>query len=136
MQRAACCIALFGCCLVVSGCGSARLLGLSGSGDPDGRMAEEERHRQRFLESRNAEDLRWLLANGVQPGQSRSEISATLGEPGQRVARTDWLRDGGGDFQQGDVAWKWGPDREGNSVVLVFRDDRLINFDPTEFQTP
>jgi hypothetical protein len=35
--------------------------------------------------------------------------------------------------RQGDATFKWGPDRAGRSIYLIFRDDHLVNFDPHEF---
>jgi len=123
---------------LVSGCAS------TGDGSPSGlaslfpsearQKEEEERHRKRFQEGRDPEAMCWLLANRVESGQSPMDVGRVLGEQGERVVNDGWIKNDGGYYQTGDECWKWGPDREGHSVLLVFREGRLVNFDPREFQ--
>ena len=76
-----------------------------------------------------------LLQNRVENGMTPAEISHVLGEEGERVYEDGWIKNRGGHYQAGDETWKWGPDRKGNSVYLVFRESRLVNFDASEFET-
>jgi len=64
---------------------------------------------------------------------SRTEVAQVLGEAGQPVARDARFKRNGGHYQERDRLWKWGPDHQGQSVLLAFRDGTLVNFDPDEF---
>ena len=65
---------------------------------------------------------------------SPSEVSEMIGEEGQRIQDDGWVTNDGGSFHVGDDTFKWGPDGRGNSYFLVFRDRKLVNFDPGEFE--
>jgi len=126
------CLLLFAC-----GCGT-----LTGSGLPDlnslfsseSSVRDEEEYRQRYQKDRDPGDLRWLLANRIESGMAVSEVNRTLGEEGRRVYDDNWIKTGGGYYQSGDKAWKWDPDRNGQSLILVFRDGLLVNFDPSDYE--
>lgn len=122
--------------LTATGCSS-----MSGSGwnslsdlfDTESQQREEEMHRSRFQESRSTADMHWLLQHHVENGMTPAEVSRVLGEQGQRVYDDGWIKNRGGHYHAGDDTWKWGPDRKGNSVYLVFRDHKLVHFEPNEF---
>lgn len=97
--------------------------------------ADTEEHRARFLETRNAEDLQWLLKNSIQSGMSRGEVAQVFGEQGERVRRDSRYTRNGGHYRENDVLYKWGPDNEGRTILLAFRDDKLVNFDPDFFES-
>ena len=107
--------------------------GLAGFLNTEAAVQEEERHRTEYQESRDPAELRWLMRNRIQSGMSPSEVSKVIGDEGERVYDDGWVKNEGGYYQANDEAWKWGPDREGKSVILVFRDRQLVNFDPREF---
>ena len=94
---------------------------------------EEEQHRQSYQKSRDPEDLRWLLANRISSGMSVSEVGRIIGQEGRRLYDDTWIKKGGGYYQSGDEAWKWEQDRNGQSLILVFREGRLVNFDPADY---
>ena len=122
-------IALSTCgCSTVTGAGS-----LASLFDTESRQREEEDHRSSYQETRSPADLQWLMRNCVESGMTPTEINGVLGEQGQRVYDDKWIKTRGGHYHAGDDTWKWGPDREGNSVYLVFRSNKLVNFDPNEF---
>lgn len=114
---------------------------------PDGKLAElafgsgnksqelEEEHRQRYQKSRDAVERDWLLGHAVESGMTPTEITRILGQDGERVVDDGWIKNHGGNYQMDDEAWKWGPDRTGQSVILVFRAGKLVNFNPSEFRT-
>lgn len=95
--------------------------------------AEEERHREKYQEDRDPESFRWLMRHCVNSGMGPAEIGKVLGERGERIDNDTWLKKGNGNYQQSDVTYKWGPDRTGHSAMLVFRDGKLIEFDPTQY---
>ncbi len=113
---------------------------------PDGKLGElvfrsgdralqlEEEHRERYQETRDPDDRDWLLGHAVESGMTPTEVTRVLGQEGKRVGNDAWIKNGEGHYQVDDQAWKWGPDKEGKSVILVFRDSKLVNFDPHEFQ--
>jgi hypothetical protein len=61
------------------------------------------------------------------------EISVVLGEDGIRVHDDTWLKRGNG-YREDDTVYRWGPDKNGRDIYLVFRNARLINFEPSEFE--
>lgn len=123
--------------LALTGCqsaGSELLPGLQALLDGKSSVMDEETHRREFQKSRSPKEMNWLLRNSINAGMAVSEVSKVLGEEGRRVYDDGWIKRGGGHYQSGDKAWKWGPDREGRSVFLVFRDGKLVNYDPNEFE--
>ena len=102
--------------------------------DTESLQREEEDHRTRYQETRSPSDFQWLMKNCVESGMTPTEINGVLGEQGQRVYDDDFIKTRGGHYHAADDTWKWGPDREGNSVYLVFRSNKLVNFDPGEFE--
>lgn len=93
-------------------------------------------HQQRFQVDRDPESLNWLLAHTVQSGMSVAAVEAALGETGQRYDDARELRSNAGHYQETDVAFQWGPDTGGRSIILFFREGKLVNFEPEEFLSP
>ena len=126
--------------VAISACGCTSITGAGSFAslfDSESRQREEETHRSNYQETRSPADLQWLMRNCVESGMTPTEINGVLGEQGQRVYDDDWIKTRGGHYQSGDDTWKWGPDRKGNSVYLVFRGSKLVNFRPDEFaQSP
>ncbi|RPI76174.1 MAG: hypothetical protein EHM42_14970 [Planctomycetaceae bacterium] len=119
---------------VVSGCESSgwnsRMLEAF-SPEKSASAEDEERHRTAYAQSRNRDDLYWLLANRVDAGMGLREVNGVLGEEGTRETHGQWAR--GGDFQVSDDVYRYGPDSTGQSVYLVFREGRLVNYDRSDF---
>jgi len=92
-----------------------------------------ESERTRYQTDRESSAARWLLAHCVKPHMTVKEINDILGEDGKRVRDDTWLKRGNG-YRQDDIVYSWGPDNHGHDIYLVFRDKRLINFDPKEFE--
>jgi hypothetical protein len=90
--------------------------------------------RMEYQESGSPAAIRWLLAHSVKQGMEPAEVGEALGDTGRRVEDDGWIKNDGGRFQVGDQAYKWGPDNDGNSYFLVFRDHKLVNFNPREFE--
>jgi hypothetical protein len=99
----------------------------------DGAKRTVESERRRYQADRDPAALRWLLAHGVHRQMTVKEISAVLGEDAVRVHDDTWLKRGSA-YREDDTVYRWGPDRNGRDIYLVFRDGRLINFDPKEFE--
>ena len=119
-----------------SGCGLFSARNLPDFDDMFGVKAgvrDEEQHRQSYQKSRDPEDLRWLLANRISSGMSVSEVGRIIGQEGRRLYDDTWIKSGAGYYQSGDEAWKWEQDRNGQSLILVFREGRLVNFDPGNY---
>ncbi|WP_339744557.1 hypothetical protein [uncultured Rubinisphaera sp.] len=92
-------------------------------------FAEEEQHREHFIETRQSADIRWLLKNSVKNGMSKADVNRVLGEDGEREFNDSNLLANEGLYRADDKVYRWGPDRDGNSYMLVFRDGHLINFE-------
>jgi hypothetical protein len=122
--------------LFATGCGTASIPKLPNMRDMFGERSgirDEEEHRRNFQSTRDPADLRWLLANSISSGMSVSEVGRIIGEEGRRLHDDNWVKKGGGYYQSGDKAWKWEQDRNGQSLILVFREGRLVNFDPSAY---
>jgi len=123
--------------LMTAGCqspGEELLPGLGNLLEAESTSEREEEHRRKFQETRDPDELKWLLRHAIESGMTVTEVARVLGEDGRQVYEDGWIKQGEGHYQSGDETWKWGPDREGNSVFLVFRDGKLVNFDPREFE--
>ncbi|MCA8987485.1 MAG: hypothetical protein KDA78_07585 [Planctomycetaceae bacterium] len=116
------------CWLCFAGC-QTTMESLLPFGDSQASFEVAEQHRQRFQETRHPDEIRWLLRNHVHNGMSRAEVDGVLGEDGNREFNDTKFLDEGGLYRSDDIAYRWGPDRDGNVYILVFRDDHLINFD-------
>lgn len=90
-------------------------------------------HRDRFLRERDPAAFEWLLTHMLENSMTVPEVDHVMGESGERVVADQHLKAGSGDVLQTDVAWKWGPTSDGQSVVLFFRDGRLVNFRSEQF---
>ncbi len=122
--------------LLVTGCGTVSVPKLPDMNDMFGEKSshrETELHRQNYQSTRDPDDLRWILANRISSGMSVSEVGRMIGEEGRRLYDDTWIKQGGGHYQSGDEAWKWEQDRNGQSLILVFREGRLVNFDPSAY---
>ncbi|MFT5092730.1 MAG: hypothetical protein ACI93T_001551 [Porticoccaceae bacterium] len=122
--------------LFVTGCGTVSIPKLPDIDDMFGEkssLRETEQHRQNYQSTRDPDDLRWILANRISSGMSVTEVGRFIGEEGRRIHDDNWIKKGGGHYQSGDKAWKWEQDRNGQSLILVFREGRLVNFDPSAY---
>jgi len=121
------------CAVCPGGCQSLPDLSLAGFFGESVTESERDSHRQAFQETRDPEHLNWLLANCVETGMSPADISRILGEDGTRLHGDGWVKNKSSQYLVDDETWKWEADREGRSLLLVFREGRLVNFDPSEF---
>ena len=97
------------------------------------RSRENER-REAFLTSGDTRAIRWLLAHGVREGMKVDEVGRILGQPGEREFADKFIKSGPGHFLVDDETYRWGPDDHGRSYFLVFREGKLINFDPSSYE--
>lgn len=95
---------------------------------------QEEEFRKDYQKRRSKKAMRWLLANRVKSGMSHEDVGHILGEDGVREVNDKWIKANVGVYRVDDVSYRFGPDAEGHSVYMVFRDDRLIHFNPDDFQ--
>jgi hypothetical protein len=89
--------------------------------------------RRLYQVERDPAALRWLLAHCVHRQMSVKEINDAIGEDSARVHDDTWVKRGNG-YREDDTVYRWGPDKNGRNVYLVFREGKLINFDPKEFE--
>ena len=123
--------------VLVSGCGSMNTSHLAQALlYPMSQVQEQdiELYRERFQTDRDPDALNWLLANAIDAGMSLSEVEQVLAEEGQHVYDDRWVKTNGGYYRSGDLVYKWNPDSRGRSIYLVFREDKLVNFNPDEFK--
>jgi len=92
-------------------------------------FAESEKRREEFLIERTEESIKWLLSNLAKNGMSKEDIDRIIGEQGERVFDDTNVLSGDGLYRSDDLVYSWGPDKQGHSYMLVFRDDKLINFE-------
>jgi len=94
----------------------------------------EQKHRKRYQIDRDPESIRWLKANRLKQGMTLGDVNQVLGVNGVPVLNQRKFIGKSNLYRSSDVTYKWGPDADGNSHFLVFRDDKLVNYDPEEFQ--
>lgn len=81
----------------------------------------------------DAEALNWLLRNEIRQGMPIADVNQILGEDGERQYDAGWVKNNGS-FRVDDEVYKWGPDSDGQSIYLVFRNGHLTNYDPSQFE--
>jgi len=92
-------------------------------------FAESEKRREEFLIERTEESIKWLLSNRAKNGMSKGDIDRIIGEQGERVFDDTNILSGDGLYRSDDLVYSWGPNKQGHSYMLVFRDNKLINFE-------
>ena len=93
---------------------------------------QEAEFRQKFVAERDPAAFKWLLTRRIHNEMSVAEVASVLGEAGERRFDDREYKTNGGNYHTTDVGYQWGPDRTGHTVVLFFRDGKLIHFDPAE----
>ena len=83
------------------------------------------------MQHRTRSDLYWLLGHRIETGMTVAEVAVVLGERGEKEPRGQWVRQG--DFRIDDEIYRYGPDSEGQSVYLVYREGRLVNHNREDF---
>ena len=94
---------------------------------------EEETQRQKYQTDRDPDAMRWLLRHRIHQGMALADVNQILGEDGERERDAGWVKNTGGVYRHDDDVFKWGPDANGRTIYLVFRDDCLTNYDPLQF---
>ena len=97
-------------------------------------LQEEEQYRELFITEGDSQAVRWLLKNRIASGLELHDVNQILGQNGVRQFDDGWIKNHGGMFFQTDRVYKWGPDSEGKTYMLVFRDDHLLNFNPDDYE--
>lgn len=93
------------------------------------RRKEAEKYRTRYQTERDPDAMRWLLRHEVAAGMTLEEVNEAIGEEGAREYNDRHIKTSAGRFRQTDEVYRWGPDANGRSIYLVFRDDQLVWFD-------
>ena len=120
----------------VSGCDTLSKAGVPGlesyvKRDPE-ELKFETAKREEFTLHHDHKALYWLMANRIETGMRLSEVEQILGESGEDVSDQSYgTKDG--IHQTTDSAYSWGPDSEGRSVVLFFREGHLANFNRKDY---
>ena len=119
------------------GCGSIEQTSLARMlpfGNKTNVSPQETEQRQKFMNERDPDAFRWLLSHRIHTEMTPEQVAHVLGESGERRFDDREYKTNGGFYQMTDVGYQWGPDRKGHTVVLFFRDGKLINYDPAEFR--
>ena len=93
-----------------------------------------EQHRQEYVATHDHESMRWLLSHCVEMGMSYRKVCHIMGEDGTLETGDRQLLSGGGNYRVGDEMYAFGPDSKGKTVYLAFREDRLVNYERSEFK--
>jgi hypothetical protein len=119
---------------VLSGCETLHNAGVPGFDryiKDEAALAAPE-YREKFQVDRDAQAFTWLLRNRVRAGMSVMEVNEALGEAGEEFGHTDAIKKNTDGYQATDVGYRWGPDNNGRSVILFFREGHLVNYNPNE----
>lgn len=119
------------------GCGVLHNAGVPGlemyvKKDP-AELQHERDQREQFILNQDHKALFWLISHRLDNAMTLSEVEQVLGVPGEYTADDSYGKSEGL-HQTTDMAYKWGPDNRGQSVILFFRDGRLSNFDPKDYR--
>ncbi len=90
-------------------------------------------YREKFQVDRDPDAFAWLLRNRVRAGMTTMEVNEALGEAGEEFSQTDSIKRNTDGYQSTDTGYRWGPDAQGRSVILFFREGHLVNYNPSEF---
>ncbi|HEY3968486.1 MAG TPA: hypothetical protein VGM05_28315 [Planctomycetaceae bacterium] len=93
----------------------------------------EEKHRQEYAATHSRKSMRWLLAHCVDAGMSFDQVCKVMGEEGTREIHDHAFKSHGGNYLLDDEMYSW-KDDEGRAIYLGFRDNRLVNFERSEFR--
>lgn len=120
----------------VTGCDTLSKAGVPGlesyvKRDPE-EVKFENAKREEFALHHDHKALYWLMANRIESGMRLSEVEQILGESGEDVSDQSYGKKGG-IHQTTDLAYSWGPDSDGRSVILFFRDGYLTNFNRKDY---
>jgi hypothetical protein len=121
--------------LALTGCESpswTHTLNESFAASKDNGPRTVEEHRREYINTHSRKSMRWLLAHCVKPGMSYGDVCHALGQEGERESDRS-LKTTGVNVRIDDDVYSF-EDNEGRALKLFFREDRLINFDPTEFE--
>jgi hypothetical protein len=131
---------LVGACLTagaIAGCGSpdwTRSMNDSfASKESSSSREAEEKHRQEYMASHSRKSMRWLLSHCVDAGMSYDQVSKIMGEEGTLETHDHAFKSHGGSYFLDDEMYAW-KDNEGRAVYLGFRDNRLVNFERSDFK--
>jgi hypothetical protein len=123
---------------LLSGCespGWMHTLRESFSMSADAGYKAEEANRREFQATGSRKALVWLLANRIDTGMSYGDVCQVLGQDGEREYVDRWLKEKGSTFRLDDAIYRFGPDDEGHSYYLAFRDGHLVNYDRDHFRS-
>jgi len=95
---------------------------------------KESEYRLRYLTKGDPEAMRWLLGHRLETGMSLAEVNKVFGQDGVEETDDGWIKKHSSRYRRSDESYGWGPDSQGKSVYLVFRNEQLVNFDPAEFR--
>lgn len=102
--------------------------------EPDRSHLQEDEYRVKFQKSGDPAAARWLLAHRVKNAMPRKEVEKIFGQSGRFEPSDRTLKANSNAYRIGDKTYVFGPDSQGNSYHLVFRENRLVGFDPAEFR--
>ena len=129
------CVLLVVVAAAISGCESGfrniKLPGFSSQAEVAAETRSAAKQRDRFQESQSSEAIRWLLSKRISNGMTLSEVDHVIGQDGQRRWNDAQFKSRNAGVIATDESWEWGPDEKGMSYILFFRNDRLVNFEPS-----
>jgi hypothetical protein len=102
---------------------------------PSEHRRQTEEHRRKFQTDQDPRSIDWLLSHVVRNGMTLDEVNQIIGCQGEPEYSGQWLLAKGKSYRADDRPYKWGPDSEGRTVYLVFREGYLTNFNPEDFDS-
>lgn len=124
-------VLIFGCCLAFMFSGCALFPLMSGEASP---AEQEKSYRKEYQTTRSRKAMKWLLTNRVAQGMTQKNVSEIMGQEGERIRNDNHLKQGSSAYRRGDKTYRYGPDAEGRSIYLMFRGNKLVNYDADEFE--
>ena len=125
--------------LLIGGCTTLHNAGVPGLDiyvreDPKA-IAFEKEQREKFMVDRDHKAFYWLLSHQIANGMTLHEVEEILGGAGEYISDIDYSKTTGS-HQLTDVAYKWGPDNKGRSVIIFFRENHVSNYEQKDYSSP
>jgi len=94
--------------------------------------SEEITHRSRYQATRSSADLEWLMKNRIENGLTVDSVNNILGQKGKALDAENQVSQASASSGSKDGTYEYGPDDQGRTYHLTFRNSRLVEYTPSD----
>ena len=123
-------------CLLLASCETLKAPGSTAdwfARNNKGHEREVQAYRTQWQTRRDGDAVRWLLSTQIHNGLTPEEVNERLGDIGELEVNSQVFKQQGEGFRVDDEFYRYGPDREGRTHYLGFREGKLVNFDAERY---